>query len=229
MGESSKQDQVSGRSSHWMCLGPRWAACCIPPALAFPHLASLSNRYVVLTVNVVNHLVSHTAIVLQDVVLLCASSNCDLLGNGKQLGQVLIWDIVQLGAVVLGDHKRMTLRDGTNVEESVRLVRVVQLERWDLAGDDLAKDAVGIGLERHLEQSTCGGEGEYDGRRWASCGMAGSGWLDREELVVIQEPVGLSPTDASRQLCVDPSGFPRRGAGTGTSGQVEDIRHQIAG
>lgn len=49
-------------------------------------------------------------------------------------------------------------------KESVRLFRVVQLERWDLTRDDLAKDAVGVGLGGHLEQSACGGECENVGR-----------------------------------------------------------------
>ena len=38
-------------------------------------------------------------------------------------------------------------------EEGISLVRIVQLERRDLAGDDLAKDAVGVGLGGHFEQS----------------------------------------------------------------------------
>lgn len=65
--------------------------------------------------NVVDHLVRHAAVVLQDVVLVCARCDGDLLGHGKQLGQVLVWHIVQLGTVVLGDHQRMALRDGSNV------------------------------------------------------------------------------------------------------------------
>ena len=65
--------------------------------------------------DVVDHLVRHAAVVLQDVVLLCARSDGDLLGDGKQLGQVLIRNIVQLGTVVLGDHKRMAFRDRSNV------------------------------------------------------------------------------------------------------------------
>ena len=63
---------------------------------------------------------------------------------------------------------------GRLTEEGVGLVRVVQLERRDLAGDDLAKDAVGVGLGGHLEECTGGGEGENDGQRmqikpWRSC------------------------------------------------------------
>lgn len=52
-----------------------------------------------------------------------------------------------------------------HTEKSVGLVRVIQLEGRDLAGDDLAKDAVGVGLCGHFEESTGGGEGENDGRR----------------------------------------------------------------
>lgn len=53
---------------------------------------------------VVNHLVSHATVVLQNVVLLSTSSDGDLFGDREQLGQVLIWNVVQLGTVVFGNH-----------------------------------------------------------------------------------------------------------------------------
>jgi hypothetical protein len=54
-------------------------------------------------------------------------------------------------------------------EESIGLVRIVELERRDLASDDLAKNAVGVGLGGHFEQSTSGSEGGNDGQRvWGS-------------------------------------------------------------
>lgn len=65
--------------------------------------------------HVVNHLVCHAAVVLQDVVLFSAGSDSDLLGDGEQLRQMLIWDVVKLGTVVLGNDKSMALRDGSDV------------------------------------------------------------------------------------------------------------------
>lgn len=69
----------------------------------------------ILTVNVVDHLVSHAAVVLQDVILLGTSCDGNLLGDGEQLGQVLVWDVVQLSAMVLGDDEGMAFRDGSDV------------------------------------------------------------------------------------------------------------------
>lgn len=65
--------------------------------------------------NVVDHLMSHSTIVLQDIVLLGSSSNRDLLGDGKQFGEVLVWDVVQLSAVVLWDDESVAFRDRSDV------------------------------------------------------------------------------------------------------------------
>lgn len=77
-------------------------------------------RYV-LTVNMIDHLMSHAAVVLQNIVLLGARGDRNLLSNREELGQVLIRNVVKLGAVVLGNHKSMTLRDGANIKKCVRL------------------------------------------------------------------------------------------------------------
>lgn len=72
-------------------------------------------------VNMIDHLMSHAAVVLQNIVLLGARGDRNLLSNREELGQVLIGNVVKLGAVVLGNHKSMTLRDGANIKKCVRL------------------------------------------------------------------------------------------------------------
>lgn len=54
---------------------------------------------------VVDHLVRDAAVVLQDVVVLAADGLGDLLGDGQDLGQLVVGDVVQLGAVVFGDDE----------------------------------------------------------------------------------------------------------------------------
>lgn len=68
-----------------------------------------------LTVHVIDHLVSDPAVVLEDVVVLCAGSDRDLLGHWEKFGQVLVWNVVELGTVVLGDDQCVPFRNGTNV------------------------------------------------------------------------------------------------------------------
>lgn len=63
----------------------------------------------------IHHLVSHTTVVLKDVVLISTGGDSDLLGDRKKLGQVLIGDVVKLGTVVLGDDESVTFRDGSDV------------------------------------------------------------------------------------------------------------------
>lgn len=54
---------------------------------------------------VVDQLVRDAAVVLQDVVVLAADGLGDLLGDGQNLGQLVVGDVVQLGAVVFGDDE----------------------------------------------------------------------------------------------------------------------------
>lgn len=68
-----------------------------------------------LTVHMVNHLVGHAAVVLQNVVLLSTGGDGDLLGHRKQLSQVLVRNFVQLHAMVLGDHQSVALRERSDV------------------------------------------------------------------------------------------------------------------
>ena len=68
-----------------------------------------------LTVNVVDELVGEPSVVLEDIVLLCAGGDGDLFSDGEQFVQVLVGDIVQLGAVELGDDECVSLGDGANV------------------------------------------------------------------------------------------------------------------
>lgn len=54
---------------------------------------------------VIDNLVRDAAVVLQDVVVLAADGAGDARGNGQDLGQLVVGDVVQLGAVVLGDDE----------------------------------------------------------------------------------------------------------------------------
>lgn len=63
----------------------------------------------------VDNLVGQAAVVLENVILLRASSNSDLLSNLQSIDEVLIRDIVQTWRMELGDHKAVTLRARSNV------------------------------------------------------------------------------------------------------------------
>lgn len=54
--------------------------------------------------NMVDHLVGHATVVLKNVVLIRARGNRDLLCYREKLRKVLVWNVVQLGAVILGNH-----------------------------------------------------------------------------------------------------------------------------
>lgn len=56
-------------------------------------------------VNVVNHLVSDSSIVLQNVVVACIDCLCDLLCDGQDLCELVVGDVVEFCAVVLGDDE----------------------------------------------------------------------------------------------------------------------------
>ena len=59
---------------------------------------------VVLTVDVVDHLMGGAAVVLQHVVVLGACSEGEFLCDGKEFGKVLVRNVVKLGAMILGDN-----------------------------------------------------------------------------------------------------------------------------
>lgn len=54
---------------------------------------------------VVNDLVRDAAVVLQDVVVLAPDGLRDLLGDGQDFVQLVVGNVMQLGAVVLGDDE----------------------------------------------------------------------------------------------------------------------------
>lgn len=47
--------------------------------------------------------------------------------------------------VRLGDDERMTTVDRMNIEERKSMLVLINLLRRDFAGDDLAKEAIGVG------------------------------------------------------------------------------------
>jgi hypothetical protein len=56
-------------------------------------------------VDVVHDLMSHTSIVLQDVVVLSVYRLSDLLCDGQDLGELVVGDIVEFCAMVFGDDE----------------------------------------------------------------------------------------------------------------------------
>ena len=54
--------------------------------------------------HVVNHLVGKAAIVLQDVVLLSASRDGNLLGDRQNVGKIVVRYLVHFSRMVLGNH-----------------------------------------------------------------------------------------------------------------------------
>lgn len=55
--------------------------------------------------DMIDLLVRNASIVLQDVVVLDALRDGDFLGHGQHLGELVVRDVVQLGAVVFGDDE----------------------------------------------------------------------------------------------------------------------------
>ena len=60
-----------------------------------------------LTVNMVNLLMGNSAVVLQDVEVLCSHSGGDLLCNRKELCEGVVGNVCELLAVELGNDKLM--------------------------------------------------------------------------------------------------------------------------
>jgi hypothetical protein len=56
-------------------------------------------------VNVIHDLMSHTPIVLQNVIVLSVHCLSDLLCDGQDLGELVVGDIVEFCAVVFGDDE----------------------------------------------------------------------------------------------------------------------------
>lgn len=90
--------------------------------------------------NMVNLLVRNASVVLQDIVPIAelavnveVQSNGDALGNGQDLGEVLVGDVVKLGTVVLGDNECMSGGSGSNVHESEGFSGLKELQGGDLA------------------------------------------------------------------------------------------------
>lgn len=116
---------------------------------------------------VVHLLVGNSAVVLQNVVALAFRGIVfiefqdfgQLLDHWQQLGKILIGDIVQLGAVVFGNNKTVSLSSGLNVQEGVSVLCLKQLERRDFTLDDFAENARCV--ERHGIYRSVGNCGGY--------------------------------------------------------------------
>lgn len=80
-----------------------------------------------------HNLMRQRTIVLKNVVVFHTRSFGNSLAVLKDLEQVLIRNVGKLRSVILGNYQSMSLGERSDVEESVGLVRVYQLEAWDLA------------------------------------------------------------------------------------------------
>ena len=83
-------------------------------------------------VDMVDLLVRNATVVLEDIVVLGPDSKRNLLCYWQNLGQRLIWDIVELLAVVLWDDEGVAAGQWLDVEEGVDVWRVVELEGRDV-------------------------------------------------------------------------------------------------
>lgn len=54
---------------------------------------------------VIDNLMRDAPVVLEDVVVLAADGLGDLLGDGQDLGELVVGDVVELGAVEFGDDE----------------------------------------------------------------------------------------------------------------------------
>ena len=66
--------------------------------------------------NMIDHLVRAASVVLQDVVLLCARRDRELLGDRQQFGEVFVWKLVQVCSVVLGYDERVAFGERSDAE-----------------------------------------------------------------------------------------------------------------
>ena len=67
------------------------------------------------TVHMVHHLVRNAAVVLQQVVVRRTRSQRNLLGDGQDVAQRVIGQLVELGRVILGDDETVARRGRANV------------------------------------------------------------------------------------------------------------------
>jgi len=91
-------------------------------------------------VDVINFLVGNPAIILQDIIVCRACSVHELLDDGQDLCELIIWNIGQLFAVKLWNHQGVALAKWLNVEESEDFVALEELERRNITFDNLAEN-----------------------------------------------------------------------------------------
>lgn len=94
-----------------------------------------------------NDLVRNGTVVLENVVTIALETsdvelgrNGDLLGQRKQVVEVLVGDVVELLAMVLRNHQGVALGGGSNIEERIRLGSLCQFLAWDLTPDDFTEN-----------------------------------------------------------------------------------------
>lgn len=90
--------------------------------------------------DMVDFLVRNAAIVLKHVVAIAlfavnveVERNGNAFGNGQDLAEMLVGDVVELGAMVLGNDEGVAGRCGSNVHESKGLGGLKKLEGRNIA------------------------------------------------------------------------------------------------
>lgn len=107
--------------------------------------------------DMVHNLVGNSSVVLQDIVatslwgivLVKFQDLSQSLHHWQNVSEILIWKIVQLGPVVLWNNKTVGLSSRLDIQEGVSELGLNELERRNLALDNLAEDARGVRCSRH--------------------------------------------------------------------------------
>jgi hypothetical protein len=83
--------------------------------------------------HMIHHLMRNPSIILQDVIILCPLGSGYLRCYGEEFGEVVVRDVGQFGAVVLGDHEGVAGGEGVDVEEGEGFLRLDELHGGDFS------------------------------------------------------------------------------------------------
>ena len=100
--------------------------------------------------DVVDGLAGELAVILQDVVGGAVGCVLDCFGKfgerGATSGGCVFRELVECGCVMFWDDEDVAAGDGADVEECEGVLIFEDFVRGDLAGNDFAEDAVGVGV-----------------------------------------------------------------------------------
>jgi len=81
------------------------------------------------------------AVILQNVVIGHTSCKRYPLGDGKDVSEVVVWNIREFFAMVFGNDERMASGEGTDIEECKGLLSLQQFQAGYFTLNYLAKEA----------------------------------------------------------------------------------------